>query len=312
MKLILFKSDPILTAYSTLGNITSVLNNRVDLEPWLYNNFVQLSAGNLFRFAYQKLMYHDSPFINTFSVPMYLINDIITFIESSIQNNMYLFFLVDRYYLSGYTEYCTKNQIHEIFVYGYDSEKQLLYTSDNSNSFKYANKLISYSNMFEAYSAVESNFMNLSQICTCNPPLIDIDKIKSSVSDYINSKINYDDIRYSNKNAYGISVYTKYIDILKLSGSLLNDFIPLHLFWEHKILMHKRIEYLINHGYLSCQNSLLDEYSTIAQKFLFLRNLLIRYSIRRDEGEKIQIITELPYYVNEETQLLREIFKPQA
>jgi hypothetical protein len=199
--------------------------------------------------------------------------------------------------------------IHEIFIYGYDREAKVFYTSDNSDNHKYSNKLISYTDIEKSYAEVVNNFMQLSQVKACKAPDIDMQIIKSSVSDYVSSKRDFNDFRYSSTNTYGVCVYEKYIDMLHSNERLLNDFRPLHLFWEHKMLMQKRIEFLMGSDYLLRNQRLLDEYAAIVRKFLLLRNLQIRYTICRKEEIIIKLISSLQCYVREETQLLNEVFK---
>lgn len=224
-------------------------------------------------------MYLDCPFLETYSVPNYLISDITSLIEESLQNEMYLFFLVDRYYLNNYDEYHCRHLNHEIFIYGYDRELKFFYTADNSNNHKYRDMKVYYSDLVNAYAAVPNNFMKLSRFMRAATPEIDMRKIKASVSSYINSEQDFNDLWYCKCNIYGIHVYEKYINDLLLNMNILNDFRPLHLFWEHKKLMQMRICFLMKSGYLPYNQILINEYDKIVRKFLLLRNLQIRYSI---------------------------------
>ena len=296
-----------MTTYATLGNITSVLNGRSMLYSWLYNNFVQLSAGNLYRFAYQKKMYFDCPFLESWSVPVYLVRDLILFIRESIKNGMYLFFPADRYYLNGYDEYRSKHLVHEVFVYGFDDKAEVFYTADNSINRKYADKKISYSDLAEAYFAVSEKFMNLSSFKSDAHVDTDMQKIKSLVCSYVNSERDYNDLRYSPSNTYGVAVYEKYVNDLCADEKILGDFRPLSLFFEHKKLMLMRIEYLYENGFLACDSSCLKEYGAVVRKFLLLRNLQLRFSVTRDKSV-IKDICTIKSHADEEVRILRKIF----
>lgn len=308
MKEILHKSIPILTTYSTLGNITSILNEEVNYYSWLYNNFIQLSSGRLFRFAYQKKMYYDCPFIKRFSIPEFLIQDIVGFIITCIKNNLYLFFLVDRFYISNYSEFHYKHLIHEIFIYGYDDENKFFYTSDNSDHSKYANKKVKFSDLINAYLAVDSNFMHLTKVIHANEPLIDLKLIKASLKDYIFSHRDYYDIGYKETNEYGVNVYNRFINMFKEKDISWEDFRPLHLFWEHKDLMLKRILYLEDINAIECDNSLISDYKKIVRQFMIFRNLQIRYTICKDRDLINQISIQLPYWIDNEILVLKKIF----
>ena len=305
--MILYKSAPILTTFSTLGNITSVLNNRFKIDGWLYNHFIQLSAGNLYKFTYQKRMYLDCPFLESHSIPDYLIGNIIEFIESSIENNFYLFFLVDRYYLENYKEYHKEHVVHEIFVYGYDKSNQIFYTSDNSINYKYQNMKISYFSLQSAYLAVMQHKMKLSCVVSCVPPVIDIHKIKHLIFDYINSNRDFNDFGYKASTVYGIEIYQKYVEEL-CCEKLVNDFRPVNLFLEHKKLMQNRIQFLMANGYLPHNDFLLSEYNDIVRKFLLFKNLQIRFVISNRNVKLDNYVSDFLNTVNKESKILKKIF----
>ena len=309
MKKVLYKSEPILTSYSTLGNITSVLNHNVEFEPWLYNNFIQLSVTKLFRFAYQKQMYYDCPYITRYSIPDYLVRKIPEFIIQSIQMNQYLFFLIDRFYISSYSEYQRQHLVHEIFVYGYDDEKKVFYTSDNSQNGKYVDSEISFEDLTSARENVKPNFMYLSEINRQGASYIDMDKIRYMATCYIHSKANYFDIRYTPGSIFGVKVFKEYIQRLSTDHKLMGDYRPLHLFWEHKELMLRRISYLMEKGFIEKEDRYLSEYEKLARQFLLLRNKQIRYALTRDPSIIRDIEVKIPGYVDRELELLQEIFK---
>lgn len=311
MKKILYKSDPIMSSYSTLGNITSVLNGLVPLEPWLYNHFIQLSIEKIFRFSYQKIMYHDCPFIKAYSIPKVYISNIITFLENSINENYYAFFLVDRFYLQSYKEYHKEHVIHEIFIYGYDKERKEFYTSDNSTCQKYMNKLVKYDDLDMAYYVVGKNFMYLSEVLIdYTVPQINMDLIRGSVGEYIDSKCCYGEIGFSNNYSYGVDVYNHFVRIMNENNEYeRKNFVYLHLFWEHKKLMLDRIKYLVNNAYINCDNRQLESYEDITRKFLFLRNLQIRYALCENASIISELTNRLPGLVTNEIKILQDVFK---
>lgn len=111
-----------------------------------YNNFAYVVAENFIN----TICYNDntSRNINFFSnnkfedigcflhnsisieVLSYINNDISRFIIECLENNYYVTFLCDTYYISNYTTFQNRHLDHQLFIYGYDIKEQCFLCND--------------------------------------------------------------------------------------------------------------------------------------------------------------------------------------
>jgi hypothetical protein len=155
---ILAVHSPKLTAYCYYGFLTSILQGAEDFEKWLYGNFIS------FRIARSKVISYDNPMSPTFltpwtKAPCYdrdIINlkwdNIIDFITDALDRNHFLFLKVNRKYLRAFSGYQKRDSPHELFVYGYDREKGILYLADNFHYGKFVFATASFEELTEAYN----------------------------------------------------------------------------------------------------------------------------------------------------------------
>ncbi|EPR08147.1 hypothetical protein [Ruminiclostridium papyrosolvens] len=191
-------------------------------------------------------------------------NDIIFLIKEKVSLCNCLMIFLDKYYISNSRNYLKRHDIFQAFIYGYDdvSNEFLGIGFQDNNTFDYLH--YSYSDVSEAYTSCRNGYesspiwvrlyacvlikvKNLGEEHKCN-----FTKIISDMKNYVSS-IGYEsDLRYEIKvcrgtNAtYGINVIKEVIDHLKrlLDDTWTIDYRHIHLLYEHKRLMKKRIEFL--------------------------------------------------------------------
>ncbi|WP_148265086.1 hypothetical protein [Clostridium sp. BNL1100] len=240
-------------------------------ENWAYEHFTQLycmkdKSGYLWLDYLEELLFPQdvSNYIFIPSDDLKNVNDIIFFIKEKVSLGNCLMIFLDKYYISNSRNYLKKHDIFQAFIYGYDdvSNELLGIGFLDNNTFDYLR--YSYSDVLEAYTSCRNEYessplwvrlyacvlikvKNLGEEHKCN-----FTKIISDMKNYVSSIGCESDLRYEIKicrgtNAtYGINVINEVIDHLKrlLDDTWTIDYRQIHLLYEHKRLMKKRIEFL--------------------------------------------------------------------
>jgi hypothetical protein len=118
--------------------------------PWLYSNYVQLKldkrSGQVY--FYDGFINRDSPFVRFQRLSKELVNkkwkvSIIDFIKDCIQSGFYLFFYGQKK-MSASSMYQISDFDHDVFVYGFDDDKQQLHLAGNFKNGKYSCETCTY------------------------------------------------------------------------------------------------------------------------------------------------------------------------
>lgn len=128
--------------------------------PWISDHFIQLIMRPNYPYTtadfydnadidnYNCLIYN-CPFLKWMKNNCYTINgtQFTDYIEYIINQGYYLEANLDHYYFTSSLYYDQKHFVHPTFIYGYDNDKQIIYTSDFYYGKGYIRQPISYSNI---------------------------------------------------------------------------------------------------------------------------------------------------------------------
>ncbi|WP_042199095.1 hypothetical protein [Paenibacillus camerounensis] len=316
-------SKPLLTTSNIYGTLFSIISDEKNLEPWIYSNFIQLRYvidWNVYFFDNHDLLFETCPYVTKTSINRELINrwtSFKEFITYSIDENLYIWCHLDRFFIPSFSEYQNNNRFHETLIYGYDTEKNIIYISDNLQGGAYKTTQCTFEEAEAAFQNVESEyeFINKVNLIKKNS-IIDFDShafnreyLIDSLQRYLYSKRSFDLINPKVLNIYGLNVYHHLISTIthhkKDTPKL--DIRVFHLLWEHKKLMVMRLEYLHEISCLTESGDLIDKYKKLEKKSLIIRNLALRYEVSRKLDDLTKIESGLVEIMNSERELLEKL-----
>ncbi|RCX12710.1 hypothetical protein DFR58_1209 [Anaerobacterium chartisolvens] len=291
---ILYTHDPIVNTYTTYGILFSIMHDR--MWPWIFNNFIQIRyapAWGMYVFDNHRLLLSDCPYIAYYCFPQSLIiskwnKSLKQLIIDSVNSDFYLFLFADRYYIPKSDCYLKEHNPHEIFIFGYDLEKEIVYAADNLEYGKFIQIKCTFQELENGYWSVKGKYTLLTDVrllkpkddITCD---FDLEQVLLSLDSYLNSKRTVD-VSEDQKCDFGFDSFRRiFEDLSNLSaGEDYIDIRPFHLFYEHKLLMDMRVKYLVQNGYLPGGISLTESFSTLKDDYLSLRNLIVKYDVKKD------------------------------
>lgn len=334
-KKILQLGDPLVKCFQYDAYPLSILAADNDYLPWFYSNYIQLCCNKNYLVGdscfYEKRPWHynryiplndkniqekngifleffgpnqafSSPWIRLEKMSWDIINkskiDIIEFIKVYIDNNYYFSGYIDEYYITDRKAYLKYHWAHDIFIYGYDDDKKIFYTSGygKENIFKstevtYENFLKSFINNNQCkdkYYWTDNIYFFKKNNQTSYP--LNIRLIYKLLEEYVfsrNSSENYS--RYSTditNMSFGVSVYETLIEYCEL---LLNEKVQVdlripNLLFEHKKCMKLRVAYIIRYYNAGTDYDFLyNQYENIERKTKLFQSLLIKYSLTKNK-----------------------------
>ncbi|WP_440109532.1 hypothetical protein [Paenibacillus sp. QZ-Y1] len=338
MSLILPMNYPVVTCYPNHSNLLSVISQNERYVDWFLDNYIQLLANkdeykrNILRLDfYTNDLWKTCPFVQIQQISRKTIakkyDNIIDFFRDSIREQSYVYVLVDKYYISKYQNSYKKNHyVHDIFLYGFDNDKEVFYAADNFAGGKYSYETIKFSESTDAYNHVgilnledwlegiqlvtyreKNNFWGLTHYYK-----FDIDKLIIELSDYLTSfktvkrygHAYYQWMLHAADYAFGLEVYDVIINYLNATSDL-NDLRPLFVLWEHKKVMLLRIKYLEENKFI--HTVLSTGYIKIEQETKILMGLYLKYLLTREEKIRQRIISKLSAVRQEEEVILRNL-----
>ncbi|MNW35619.1 hypothetical protein D3C74_126190 [compost metagenome] len=311
--------EPAFYTYNVYGSVTSMLSNNDKYLPWLYNNFIQIryvEDWDSYFFDNHHTLLDNIPWINHHQIPRDILNrkwqSLTDFIIESLHSDYYLYFYVDRSYISVSKQYQQATHWHEIFVYGYDERKRTFLVADNLADGKYIRTECPAEEIEQGYYSIVSDnefFKNvhLLSIREEQDYSLQLDQIAESIRRYLNSSITVD-LSFKEKTLFGIKAVEysieKVKDKLHSAPFVQIDRRAFHLFWEHKIIMLQRLRYLMELAILKPDDDVLERYTMIVNHHESLRNLVLKFNLNNDWKLLSRIEHQLHTYLQLESTLL--------
>ena len=314
----LYTRDPVVNFNTTYATLFSILSE--ELWPWIFNNFIQLRFAfdwGILVFDNQHLLLKNCPGIDFYN----LSKDIITLkwpkvgdlVIDLINNNYYVVMFLDWYYLSNASSFFHKIHMpHEVFIYGYDQDKDEIYLADNFSEGKFMHTTCTFEELEAGHNLMGQGSIYWPQIkylkrmekVNCN---FDMELVTNGINDYLCSKRSV--FCVENQVAYGLNALDVVLQKVRDSrNNLINiDIRPLHLLFEHKLLMEKRFSYIEDQKLLSNAHSIKDRFVEIKNTFLMMRNMAVKYNVSKNVTTADRIIELFENSVNKEIALLTEV-----
>ena len=312
IKKILSISDPVITSYTKHAHILSIIENYEQVYPWIFSNYIQLYINKDFKYDSNDF-YFPYPYELGFADACKWIQDqkidksfiyskwksVIDFIIDCIDSNNYVHVMINYFYVPVSRTYNKNDFYHDILIYGYDSDEEILYFRDFFNSQKYSSAKVSFSDFSNAFSqgnisSKEDYLHGMVRLYKFNNDYnykFNIKNITNSIKSYLSgSTPEYWEI-YNvgdrENTVFGIEIYTtlkNYIIRQASEGEFNIDIRPFYLLYDHKKIMCLRLKYLDEQGYFNYCN---NERNIIAATEIEVQakrvvNSVIKYNISKN------------------------------
>ena len=335
MKKILAIEYPIITSYTHHAHLLSILGTDKRTEEWIYSNYIQLYINkdlNKSNWAdfYFPMPYEIKPveickWIQVQKNPEEFLDskykDIVEYILDAIDNDYYIHMMINYRYISS-SRYSKENENkrHDVLIYGYDNELQVIKCADFTfKTSKYTFSECSYDEFRNAYYndflRNEPSYLNhmiyaYKLIDNCDYQF-DIHNIIYALKQYIsgNSPEYWNGYNYDNKKdiVWGIDYYQGLINNLENSNRDWIDSRFIYLLLDHNSIMQKRLEFM--HSYLQNISSFINEYKEIHQDLTIVMNFAIKYNLHNKSQDKEKIIHKLKEIEIKERKLTNALIK---
>ncbi len=307
-------SYPMITSWQWHATLFSIIGDDEKAKNWIFSNYIQLRCYNIEEiFTGDEMLLADMmPGSSSLKECPYLLfsmltkeqvesycGDILTFIKKTINLGGYIYGVFDEAKIlcdSG-ADYKFP---HELFIYGYDDEKQEFNVGDFTFGEHYSYSTVLYSDVRNGYDTItasedhvfKDDYKGRRGIFVIQRNLadtyyeLDTKYIKDTLIEYLESKDSKNHFRMMRNRfsdtVFGVDVYDA---VLKQIGKQLSaddpdfDIRALHILYDHKVLMMERLKYMMDHGYLEFNDDILNGYMEVENTMLTARNLLIKTSI---------------------------------
>lgn len=309
--------------YSINTAINGILEVYGDDKLWIYNNYISLwiyakryRREYMVDFKYDKDInyYEQCPLLKTEIIGVRMNHNIINIIKDSIDSEKYIFLAVDTYFIDLWWSDVKRRRHseHEMLILGYDNEKKVILAADFFEH-SYSIQEIPYLDFrmaFDAHAGYirERDSVNTVEIRTFKylknkEYTLNFDRVRNMISDFVNSCENtiedvsdlftvHEDVLYGFECLDHIMEY--FTECVCKHECL--DFRVIHLFYIFNEIMYCRIDYMINHKYLSDNidiRNIQNDFEDMAHKNVKLRNLVIKYNLIKGQKYGKMVIKKM-------------------
>lgn len=292
----------------------SILGTNPNTFEWIISNYIQIYINK----DLEKDNWADFYFPMPYEVKPYEIckwlevqkykeknicdkyNDILSFVKEKVDEGQYIIMSINyKYILHEAFVRFNKDHLHDVLIYGYDEEQQIIYAADFSmDSSKYIFFQISiaeFRESFDEFVLQSESYMNhyiytLSLKENCDYEY-HVNNIFYWIEQYIEGIPTEYWRGYNNKNAEKIVAGLNYYDVIENYVERISQLIDIryiYLLKDHSLIMLKRLIFLKEQSYINdeiveCAQEVYNESSIIV-------NMAIKYNMKggdRKIGYKI-------------------------
>ncbi|MFF2480090.1 hypothetical protein [Paenibacillus sp. NPDC058071] len=342
---------PIITTYPQQTNVISITSPHEEFYPWFHSNMIQLKCSPLVD-QLHLLIYPDNiqrvcPLLEYQALTRRSLEkwfpDIVGFVMKCVDDDLFFHATVNSYYISSYLNfYNSFHRFHEILIFGYNAELEILYAADFFNFGKYEFREIPFAEFEMAYKSVDiqndgafgfnpnrSTNLNFhlgeiellrykprSHLHKKEPYQLDLENITDLMGDYLqssNTSRKYTVFENASEAIYGLQTYDYLITHTEEAFSGESSFMDkrsFHILFEHKKCMSLRFKYLS-----AAQPSLgpLEQYlaklGEIQKLSEVLRNLSVKFVISEDRQIAGKMTSVLKQMAAAEEAVLNAIYE---
>jgi len=294
---------------------------------WLMNHFIQLRGAHYVDYQWRARdvsitfypycihqlapnMFDLCPFVEKYSIPKPFLRGLYgklhKFVMESIDAGFYLSTFIDQFFRNDMAgNYGFR---HPAFIYGYDGIRQTVLIADNFENGKYGRKEITFEQLDRGFDLVSEELWEVSVFLYKAVPFqfeFVPGYVREQLEDYLNPgkgvcyfnrtvcpESFHRDERYLNEVFFGVECYDLldrcFEGILEEDpGYSDHDWRSLVQLCDHKHLMVKRYEYMVEKGYAERDYVLHEQLMDLEKQCLIAQNMYIKFSVSGD-GRIIQ------------------------
>ncbi|WHX49348.1 hypothetical protein QNH46_01245 [Paenibacillus woosongensis] len=302
----------------------SIMAQHTDFFNWFYCNYIQLVLVKrpytpvLDFYEFQK----SSPLLGEMYIPKSLITKytpLIPFLKDRLEEGKYIITFANEYYVPNRLNYQRRHNAHDIFLYGFDPQRDEFHIAGFNENFLYNSGEVSSALMEKALLQFDqskgdliewADGMHFLDLKHSNTFTFDKRIMLEQMEEYLYSRNSSDRFRmYANsaENVFGLAVYDEVIDYLHNLRSHVTDVRIFHILYEHKKVMHARLRFLVENKGVQLSLEHIDRYEQLAKQCLVLRNLCLRLHISKQLEVVERMIKLLDIIKETEKELLQEI-----
>lgn len=322
-------ADVGIRAWPEQNFLFGILSGSEDGRKWIYNHFIQMRGSHyigyqwdakdasmtFYPYAIHYLspnMFDLCPFVEKNMIPKSLILGIFRsfheFVIHAIDGGYYISSFLDQFFREDMRGHYGFH--HPTFIHGYDGGERIVYIADNFERGKYGTKKISYDQLDRAFRLVPDDMWKygvyLYRVTSAQYSFVP-GYVKEQLMDYIASgngicylnrtvcpESFHDGSDYLNEVFFGVQCYDLldhcFQAVIRQDDTYPSkDWRSLVQLCDHKYLMRRRYQYMMENGYAAEDDVLLKDLEELEKECLIAQNMYIKYTVTDD----IKIIERL-------------------
>lgn len=233
-------------------------------ENYFYSNYIQMAAykdqfGCLLLDYYNKPRKNYKIYQTDYMFEMFTISElfnssdrrVVRDLYNLINKNMYVIISIDQFYVCGSEVYNKHHHMHEMLIYGVDKKKKHVYLFGFVKYGKLERIRLNFSEFMKAVSGQQNNVVLIKYHPEEEFYNIDRQILIKRFSDYINGEDSYKNVSIGSSKGtrlYGINILREIKNDKLLLNNITADVRMSYTLYEHKVIMKKRIKYLMDKG----------------------------------------------------------------
>lgn len=327
--------DPEIKALQYHAYPLSVIGSHKHFNPWFYSQYIQLycndnSSDDFFLDFFTYTYYAASNVLmDVYKVPREFMSNknltIIDFIEESLKSDYYITFHLDEYYLTDRSAYGEVHNCHDILISGFNNKNKMFMASGYDRNMNYVHNYVSYQEIELGFNNVQfidwqddSKFRDVFLLKIKNEEklvfddVLNLNLLKIYLNDYLHGHNSSERGLLFDKPIkgykFGINTFTEFKKVLLALEESTTDIFPIikaiHLIFEHKKIMKNRIKYLEDLLIMPPEFNLSKQYEEVEKKSLLIKNLILKYHLKKQKEILISIVDLLDQLSTEEVVIL--------
>lgn len=335
--------------YGFLGHayVLGILQPYEYAQPWIHTSYIQLFIAKHYLNDLQEyrldfypdlmIAYNNMPWLSYKHTDKVLLDqlgvDIHRYLIAQLEREYYVVTYVDEYYIHNSICYQQNHFVHDIFIYGYDLDRQIYHVAIFDKNRQFTMQEVTFEQFEQAYVSQGKATQSLISSCKRMEPLdyesskygsgvgrydFDLQQLIGVLEDYLagrNTTERFKLERHPMEGYFGVEVYPYLQEFITrvIDGVQNFDVRQLHILWEHKKMMVGRIQYLQQLGYLQEDTPLLAEAERLEKQAYTHRNLMLKGFMSQNRSILQPLVNSLGDMLVAEksliTQLIEELRK---
>ncbi|MBB3114047.1 hypothetical protein FHS18_006163 [Paenibacillus phyllosphaerae] len=305
----------------------SIIANEEGFENWFYSSFIQLQSSDVtetlargvadYRFFYVSSPLCYEQVLDIEAYPFEAFSEGITkFIEDAVDTGKYVYAYVDKYYVSDNPFFQKRHYMQETLIHGYDRESRTFSIIGFNKQRLFAPSVVPYADIANGIRHVDWNqsaplFLLRAKKRAHTP--FRPDEVYLLLDEYLQASNSCSRIGSPERSeglVFGMDTYEALAfslqRLLEDKAPIVTNIASLHVLWEHKKMMLRRLEYMCANNIIPPDSSRADQWGQIINLVDLCKRRLMKFEFKGDPGLIGQIVADLSSIRQREEALLRK------